>query len=192
MLTFTTVVMLAVLPVVLLVVFTGITGLPSSEYEKTANARACSILYETEQVPERVTVIGRDIAVRDGEPDVSPMRRAIMDERQWQKAMIEQAMVNTCITMHIKCGKKDVDLLWAFMPNVEGPVSEIVTGSALSNLDCDAATDVEYARYGRHLFKEAIEEQMLSVTHDGNNMNYHYSRPVAGSGCSFYDMVDLR
>lgn len=184
--------MLAVLPVMLLTVFGGIHGLPASEYEKVANDRARSVLFQTGQVPENVTVFGRQIAVRAGELDLFPVRQGTQGDRTWRKAMIEQAMVNTCVMMQVQCGKDDVDLLWAFMPNEGGLVSEIRAGPVSTSLDCETATDVDYARYGRHLFREAVPQEMLSEVSNGTVLNYRYSRPATDAGCSFYDMVDLR
>lgn len=192
MLTFNVFVMLAVVPFVLFAVFAGINGPPSSVYEKGASDRAMSVLHETGKLPERVMVIGRETVVKADELDVSTVRRSIEENRQWRKAMIEQAMVNTCITMLVKCGRDDVGLLWSFMPNRNGPVSEILTGSISPDLDCVSATDADYARYGRSLFMGAISEEMLSEAVGGGVMNYHYSKPAGGVGCSFYDMVDLR
>jgi hypothetical protein len=184
--------MLAVLPIMLLTVFAGIDGLPLSEYEKVANDRARSILHETGQVPENVTVFGRQIAVRADELDLFPVRQGTQEDRRWRKAVIEQAMVNTCVMMQAQCGKDDVDFLWAFMPNESGLVSEIRAGPVSTSLDCETATDVDYAWYGRHLFREAVPEGMLSEMSNGTVMNYRYSRPATDAGCSFYDMVDLR
>ncbi len=184
--------MLAVLPFVLLSVFVGIGGLPSSEYEKVANDRARAVLHETGQVPQSVTVFGRQIAVRADELDLFPLCRGVEENRGWRKAMIEQAMVNTCITLQVQCGKDDVNLLWAFMPGANGRVSDIRAGPVSSSLTCEGATDADYAQYGRHLFREAIPEGMLSEDLDNTVLNYHYSRPETGAGCSFYDMVDLR
>jgi hypothetical protein len=106
--------------------------------------------------------------------------------------MIEQAMVNTCITLQVRCGKDDVGLLWSFMPNESGPVAEIRAGPVSTDLDCEGATELDYARYGRHLFRGAIPEGMLSEVSGGTVRNYYYSRPMNDPGCSFYDMVDLR
>jgi hypothetical protein len=184
--------MLAVLPVMLLTVFGGIHGLPASEYEKVANDRARSMFHETGQVPENVTVFGRQIAVRADELDLFPVRQGTQEDRGWRKAMIEQAMVNTCVMMRVRCGKDDVNLLWAFMPNESGLVSEIRAGPVATSLDCETATDVDYARYGRYLFREAVPEGMLSEISNGTVMKYHYCRPATDAGCSFYDMVDLR
>lgn len=182
----------AAVPFILLTVFAGISGLPSSEYEKMANDRARSAFHEMGQVPEKVTVLGRQIDVRSDELDLFAVRQGVQEKRQWRKAMIEQAMVNTCITLQAKCGKDDVTLLWAFIPNESGRVSEIRAGPASTSLDCEEATGADYARYGRHLFREALVEEMLSEISNGTVLDYHYSRPVAGAGCSFYDMVDLR
>ena len=184
--------MLAVLPFVLLCVLAGIGGLTSSAYERMANDRARSAFHETGQVPENVTVLGRRIAVRADTLDFFSVHQGVQDSRQWRKAMIEQAMVNTCITLQVRCGKDDVDLLWSFMPNESGPVAEIRAGPASTSLDCEGATDVDYARYGRHLFGEAIPEDMLREVSGDTVLNYHYSRPATDSGCSFHDMVDLR
>jgi len=184
--------MLAVLPFVLLSVFVGISGLPFPGYEKVANDRARSVLHETGQVPQSVTVFGRQVAVRADELDLFPLRQSVVENRGWRKAMIEQAMVNTCITLQARCGKDDVNLLWAFMPGDNGRVSDIRAGPVSSGLTCEGATDADYAEYGRHLFREAIPEGMLSEELDNTVLHYHYSRPQAGAGCSFYDMVDLR
>ncbi|MBP7527256.1 MAG: hypothetical protein KA801_05000 [Syntrophorhabdaceae bacterium] len=184
--------MLAVLPAMLLTVFAGIDGLPLSEYGKVANNRARSVFHETGQVPENVIVFGRQIAVRADELDLFPVRQGTQEGRGWRKAVIEQAMVNTCVMMQVQCGKDDVDLLWAFMPSESGLVSEIREGPVSTSLDCETATDVDYARYGRHLFREAIPEGMLSEVSNGTVLNYRYSRPAKDAGCSFYDMVDLR
>lgn len=194
MLTFVALVMLSVLPFLFLTVFAGISGLPLSEYEKAANDKAMSVIYETGQAPGNVTVIGREIAIRGDKLHMSPVYQGVWEDRQWRKGMIEQAIIDTCITMLTKCGEYNVDLLWAFMPNENGPVSEIVSGSTSVHLDCENATAMDYARYGRYLFKRAIPEEMLSITVESAVMNYHYSRPATGtgSGCSFYDMVDLR
>ncbi len=183
---------LAVLPFVLLSVLAGITGLPSSEYERMANDRARSAFHETGQVPENVTVLGRQIAVRVDELDFFSLRQGMQESRQWRKAVIEQAIINTCITLQTRCGNDNVDLLWTFMPNESGPVAEIRAGPVSTNLDCDGATDLDYARYGRHLFREAIPEGMLSEVSEGVVRNYYYSRPTTDPGCSFYDIVDLR
>lgn len=184
--------MLAALPVMLLAVLGGIHGLPASEYEKVANDRARSVFFQTGQVPENVTVFGRQIAVRSDELDLFPVRQSTQEDRAWRKAVIEQAMVNTCVMMQVQCGKDDVALLWAFMPNESGLVSEIRAGPVSTSLDCEMATDIDYARYGRHLFREAVPEGMLSQISNGTVMNYRYSRPATDAGCSFYDMVDLR
>ncbi|OPY03707.1 MAG: hypothetical protein A4E60_00004 [Syntrophorhabdus sp. PtaB.Bin047] len=184
--------MLAVLPFVLLSVLAGIGGLPSSKYEKLANDRARSAFHETGQVAGIVTVLGREITVNADKLDFSPGRQGMQEGRQWRKAMIEQAMIDTCVTLQVRCGNDDVDLLWAFMPNESGPVAEIRGGPASEDFDCRGATDLDYARYGRHLFREAIPEGMLSEISGGIVRNYYYSRPATDSGCSFYDMVDLR
>lgn len=184
--------MLAVLPFVLFSILAGISGLPSSEYEKMANDRARSAFHETGQVPENVTVLGRRIAVSADTLDLFPVRQGVQENRQWRKAMIEQAMVNICITLQVRCGKDDVNLLWSFMPNESGPVAEIRTGPVSTSFDCEGATDVDYARYGRYLFREAIPEGMLSEVSEGVVRNYYYSRPTTDPGCSFYDIVDLR
>lgn len=194
MLTFVAVAMLAVLPFVFLTVFAGISGLPPSEYEKAANDKAISVLYETGQVSGNVTVIGREIAIRGDKLHMSPVYQGVWEDRLWRKAMIEQAIIDTCITMLTKCGEYNIDLLWAFMPNENGPVSEMVSGPVSVSLDCETASAMDYARYGRYLFRQAIPEEMLSITAEDVAMNYHYSRPAkgTGSGCSFYDVVDLR
>jgi hypothetical protein len=183
---------LTVLPFVLLSVLAGIGGLTSSAYERMANDRARSAFHETGQVPENVTVLGRQISVRADELDPFPVRQGVQESRQWRKAMIEQAMVNTCITLQVRCGKDDVGLLWSFMPNESGRITEIRAGPASASLDCEGATDVDYARYGRHLFREAIPEEMLREVSGDTVLNYYYSRPATDAGCSFHDMVDLR
>jgi hypothetical protein len=184
--------MLAVLPFVLLSVLAGISGLPSSQYEKMANDRARSVFHETGQVPGNVTVLGMEITVNADKLDLFPVRRGVQEGRQWRKAMIEQAMVDTCVALQDRCGKDDMALLWSFMPNDSGPVAEIRAGPVSTSFDCEGATDVDYARYGRHLFREAIPEEMLTEDSGGTVRHYYYSRPATDSGCSFYDMVDLR
>lgn len=189
---FITFLMLAVLPFVLLSVLAGISGLESSEYERMANDRARSAYHETGQVPENVAVLGRQIAVRANAVDLFPVRQGVQESRQWRKAMIEQAMIDTCVALQVRCGNDDVGLLWSFMPNESGQVAEIRAGPVSTNLDCEGATDVDYARYGRHLFRETIPEEMLSEVSGDTVQHYYYSRPATDSGCSFYDMVDLR
>lgn len=184
--------MLAVLCSVLLSVVAGISGLPSPKYERMAKERAESVFHETGQVPENVSVLDRRITLRADELDLFSVRQGAREGRSWRKAMIEQAMVNTCITLQVRCGDDNVGLVWAFMPNESGPVSEIRAGPVSTTLVCEEATDVDYARYGRHLFREAIPEGMLSETSGGAVFNYYYSRPATGAGCSFHDMVDLR
>ncbi len=191
MLPFITFMVLTLLPFILLSIIAGISPLSSSKYEKMANDRARSAFHETGQVPGNVTVLGRQIAVRADEPDLFPVRQGVQESRQWRKTVIEQAMVNTCITLQVQCRTDDVGLLWAFMPNESGRVAEIRAGPVSTSIACEEATDVDYARYGRHLFREAIPEEMLSEISNGEVLNYHYSRPARGAGCSFYDMVDL-
>ena len=192
MLPFIALAMLAVLPFVLLSAFVEINSLPFSAYEKGANARASSIFFETGEIPEHVTSIGRDMKINTGGIDPFPRLQNIEENRQWSKAMIEQAMVNTCLVIYFRCGKKDINLLWSFMPNKNGSVSQILSAPSSINLDCETATDVEYGKYGRHLFKGAIGDETLSENFGGTATNYHYSRPATGTGCSFYDLVDLR
>lgn len=192
MLPFIAFLMLAVLPFVLLSVLAGISGPPYSQYEKMGNDRARSAFHETGQVPENVTVLGRQIAVGADKLDLFPVHQGVQEHRQWRKAMIEQAMIDTCVALQVRCGKDDVNLLWAFMPNESGPVDEIRAGPVSTTFDCEGATEVDYARHGRHLFRQATPEGMPSEVSGGVVRKYYYSRPATDSGCSFYDMVDLR
>lgn len=80
-------------------------GLSDREYQSLAKKKAVSEYYSTKTMPSSVTVIGRSVPINAGDVDVSHLQRAEYDRIRQQKAMIEQAIVNTCITLYQTCGR---------------------------------------------------------------------------------------
>ncbi len=191
MVLYAAILMLAVLPFVLLSVYVGITGLPPSYYDQVAQDRAKGEYYASSgTMPESVTVLGRNIAITAGDVDISAISYVTRDWVRYRKAMVEQALINTCITLQTRCQQNSIDLLWAFLPASSGAVSDVLSGESSSTLDCSSATSTEYARYGRYLFQTAIPSEMLATSAGA----MYYSKPSGASstGCSFQDLVDIR
>lgn len=185
---YTAILMLAVLPFVILSVFAGIDGLSPSDYDRATYDRAKSDLYVSGRLPDNpeYPVYGRNVPVNSSHVDNSSLGRAIEDSRGWRKAMAEQAMINTCLYLQAKCGKEDINLLWAFLPQPEGDATDILKDTSPS-FDCSTATDTEYGKYGRHILKQAIPEALLHDSKSGKVMVY--SKPSQGVGCAFQDLV---
>lgn len=185
--------MIALIGLVMLSGFVGLSGLPVQDYEKMAKQKALSAYHVTGAVPASAVVIGRTIDLPAGTVSVSRQRKAAIDVLEWRKAMVEQVIVNTCITLSNKCGKKDRTLLWAFMPANQGLVSDLLVGGSAGALDCATATSVEYAQYARYIMNGALDATLLAtINFEGTSLNYYYSKPSTGEGCSYNDLVDLR
>ncbi|MHB8108837.1 MAG: hypothetical protein ACYDHW_02265 [Syntrophorhabdaceae bacterium] len=190
MMPYITIFMLAILPFIVLSVFTGIHGLPSPDYDRAAYDRAKSEVFMGRTIPGNLTVYGRDISVDPNNIDNSASLHAAKDRRGWRKAMVEQALINTCIYLQARCHRNEISLLWAFLPQEKGEIyTDIWKENDASSLDCSTATDREYAEYGRYIFKNAIPRTALSDVATGT---MGYSKPLNGDGCSFYDLVDLQ
>ena len=174
-------------------VFTGIHGLSAEFYEKKAREKALSVYHETGVIPASAVVTGRTVNVDVSSVPVDYGRRISLDVLQWRRAMVEQALINVCINGQLRCNSKDINLLWAFMPANSGLVSSLLAGESSAVLACAGATDVEYARYSRYLLNNILSAGMLNpVTFEGTTLNFYYSRPKAGEGCSFHEIVELR
>lgn len=181
------------LSLLVLSVFTGVKGLSTEFYEKKAKEKALSVYHQTGTVPASAVVTGRTIDVPAGTVSVDYQRSTALDVLQWRKAMVEQALINICINEQLRCNSNDINLLWAFMPASSGLVSNLLAGGSSATLACAGATSTEYARYSRYLLNSALDAAILSpITFEGTVLNFYYSKPKAGEGCSFYDIVDLR
>ncbi len=186
-------VILTVVSLMVLSVFAEIRPLPREEYDKAAQRKVLSVYHETGSLPASAEVFGRTVVVPSGTVSVDRHRKVSFDVLDWRRAMAEQALINTCLTMMAECGKKDRDLLWAFMPANQGLVSSLLSGTTTGSLDCATATATEYEQYGRFLLNRVFDVSSLTaISFEGSSLNYYYSRPSIGEGCSYSDVVDLR
>lgn len=99
-------VILSVLPV-LIAMMTILTGqvLSDREYQSLAEKKALSQYHETGVMPSSVSVLGRQISITANSIDTSYIRLADYKKVNHTKATIEQAIVNTCVTLYQTCGR---------------------------------------------------------------------------------------
>ncbi len=174
-------------------IFAGVKGLPTESYEQKAKEKALSVYHETGAVPASAVVMGRIIDIPAGTVSADHGHRISLDVLKWRKAMVEQALINVCINEQLRCKSKDIHLLWAFMPANSGLVASLLSGVSSGTLTCAGAAGTEYARYGRYLLNSVLSLEMLNpIVFGGTTLNFYYSKPGSGEGCSFYDIVDLR
>jgi len=186
-------VILSVVSLMVLSIFSEIRPLPREEYDKAARQKVLSAYHQTGSLPSSAVVFGRAVTVPAGSVSVDRQRKVAFDVLDWRRAMVEQALINTCITMMARCGKKDKALLWAFMPSDQGLVSSLLSGTTAGSLDCGTATATEYEQYGRYLLNRVLDTSTLAaISFEGSSLNFYYSRPAIGEGCSYSDVVDLR
>lgn len=186
-------VMLGIVPIIIFSFVAGISGLPAKYYNKQAENRALSVYHQTGSIPGSATVIGRTVTVPSGAVKPDRIRAMAADTMKWRKTMVEQALINVCLMAQSKCGNNARNLVWAFMPSSSGTVASLLSGTTSSTLNCATATEPNYAQYERYLLNNAIDSSTVAaVTFEGASLNYYYSKPSIGEGCTYNDLVDLR
>lgn len=188
-------VMLSAIALIVTLLVSGLTGLSTADYARQAANSASSSFFVTGSVPSSVVVLGRTISTANLNVQNSSKAAELNYRRiELKKAVIEQAVVNTCLTLQAKCNVDDTTKLWAFMPNAGGQIStDILGGTTAATLNCGTATISDYANYGRYLFKTAIAASDLSAeTIGGVNYNPFYSKPASGTGCGYQDLVEFK
>jgi len=98
-------VILTVVSLMVLSVFAEIRPLPREEYDKAARQKVLSAYHQTGSLPSSAVVFGRAVTVPAGSVSVDRQRKVAFDVLDWRRAMVEQALINTCITMMARCGK---------------------------------------------------------------------------------------
>lgn len=91
-------------PILIASVIAGITGLTDAQYSEKMKERAKSALHETGSFPSSVSFMGKTLTVNANEVNVSKEEQADQKVFEHRKAVIEQTLVNACISLYMKCG----------------------------------------------------------------------------------------
>jgi hypothetical protein len=181
----------------LVLVVSMIMPLPTTVYKFEARKEAVGQFFVTGSVPSSVTVIGRNIPINPADINIAEigiLDRKVIDHR---RLLIEQALVNVCITLQATCDTQANHLVWAFLEDDSGPVSDIWSGATRNTINCATATQTEYMEFGKHLIRQSFPLHVFDspVVLNGITKTFYYSRPrgapIGGEGCSFTDIVSL-
>lgn len=175
----------------------SIEPIPETTYINEAKKGAIGAFYVNNTIPSSVDVMGRTINIDSSDINISNINMSDVKNINRRRVLIEQALINTCLTLQATCGRNSNNLVWAFLENNSGLISNIWNGPIQNTINCATATQDDYARYGKWLIRSSIHPSIASpVMLNGVNRNFYYSRPqgypIGGNGCSFKNIVEIR
>jgi len=177
---------LVAIPAILLALNLAVVPPTNTDYATMAYNKAMSAYYQTGTAPSTASVMGATVNV--GVLDTMDLGYQDVDTLAWKRTNVQQAILTVCNQIMTRCNTADLPTLWGFLPSNTGTVASLLSQPNTSmSLVCD--TPSTYAPFALYAFQHSIAPEDISPTVGGRTYTLYYSRPSAGQGCLFGDII---
>lgn len=177
---------LALIPAILLALNLSVVTPTNVDYSNMASNKAMSAYYQTGTAPTTTTVMGATVSV--GVVDTSDLAYQDLDNLTWKRINAEQALLTACNQIMTMCNTANLSDLWSFLPSNSDSVQSLLSQTNTSNM-ITCGTPSTYAPYALYTLQHALASSDLSHTVGQRTYALYYSKPTAGTGCFFQDIV---